>query len=371
MAKPVPWKKYTKFMVASCVLVLCACGDQETPASPHGLRAPFDVSVIRQQQGKAQEKAFKCKDIPPPLKDLYFSSVYDKGSANASLVDPEAEDDYLEKTKPIRTFESGLANIANSYVLSRPADTGISDCAVSWLKSWTQAGGLLGEENATGIFVRKWALSAISLAYLQIRDEPSIAITDHISIKTWIRNIAQKVIEDFSVNTDKKSRNNNHMYWAAWGVMSAAAALDDRDMFAWGLQKAQQGIDQIQEDGTLPLEMARGKKAYHYHHYAAIPLFMMANMAKENGTDLYARNDNALERLARVLLENIEDPAYFEKLTGEKQDLERTISASNLVWLEVYYKHTKDANALPWLEKFRPVKHSRVGGNATVLYSDQ
>ena len=98
---------------------------------------------------------------------------------------------------------------------------------------------------------------------------------------------------------------------------------------------------------------------------------MTASLAQKNGVDLFKENDKALKRLARVLIENLENQEYFENLTGEKQNLERTITSSNLSWLEPYYNDSGDPEALKWLEKFRPVKHSRVGGDATLLYGSK
>lgn len=161
------------------------------------------------------------------------------------------------------------------------------------------------------------------------------------------------------------------MYWAAWGVMTAGIVLNDQSFYNWGLYEAKLGIQDIQKNGTLPLELDRGKKAYNYHHFAAIPLFMMAHTADVNGDDLFGLNGQGLQRLGEVILDNMENQTLFEELTDEKQDLTRTITSSNLVWLEIYNKYYPSDNNMKWLTKYRSVKQSRVGGDATLLYSGE
>ncbi len=365
--------KYWKYkaLIGLSAITLTACDEAEKkPPAPaaNTLTAPFDVFTIREQDGKLDAGKFTCKDTPTPMRDLFFESMYDDDSKNASVVDPEAHKKYLENTKSIKDLESGLTRTANRYLLSKPPRTDIAECVLRWLDEWAAEDALLGKSNHMGDFVRKWALSSIALGYIQIRDETGLDAKEKKQAEDWIRRLTKRVIDDFSTRTDKNSRNNNHMYWAAWGVTAAGIALNDRTFFDWGVERAREGITDIAADGTLPLEMARGPKAYNYHHYAAIPLFMIAHAAEKNGVDLYAENNQGLKRLARVLLENIEEPAYFEQKTGEKQNLERTVTRSNLSWLEPYYDHYHDPVALKWLTTFRPVKHSRVGGDATILY---
>lgn len=352
-------------------MTLISCGNEiEIPKPTHLLKPPFNIATIQKNLNAAYTKPFKCKKPPESLKDLFFESMYDKESENASIIDPEAYKTYKEATKPFQTFEIGLSTTANLYIRSIPPRKEIASCVINWLTTWADAQAMLGEDNHSGEFIRKWILASIAMAYTQVRDDASISPEDHQKIHVWISQLADRVMKDFSEYPDMKSRNNNHMYWAAWSVMASGIALDDKKLFDWALNEEKEALKQIQKDGTLPLELARGRKAYNYHHFAAIPLFMMAETAYINHIDLFNSDDQALQRFAHVILENMDDQSYFEKLTGEKQDLTRTITSSNLVWLEIYRKHFEDTDADLWLSKFRPVKQSRVGGNATLLYGE-
>lgn len=60
------------------------------------------------------------------------------------------------------------------------------------------------------------------------------------------------------------------MYWAGWGVITAAVVLDDKKLFDWGIESARIGIRQIQRTAPCPSN-SPAARAYNYHHYAAIP----------------------------------------------------------------------------------------------------
>lgn len=362
-----PRKAYKILMAIVMTTIICSC-EQTHPPRDYSLRVPFDVSDIRKNIKTPYTKKFKCRIPPEPMKDLFFETMYDKSSKNASVVNPDALKTYKEKTKPLKTFESRLTSTANMYVKSDPPRAEIAACVISWMSIWADARAMLGKDNKSGEFLRKWLLSSISLAYIQVRNDPYIAPAEHQKVQEWIRAVSQRVVGDFTKHPHIGSRNNNHMYWAAWGVMAAGIALDDQEMFDWALYEAKVGIHTIQDNGTLPLEISRGRKAYHYHVFAAVPLFMMAETARVNDIDLYSVNKEGLKRLANLILENTDDQADFVKLTGEEQDLTRTLTSSSLVWLEIYLKYYKNEMADLLLERFRPFKHSRVGGDATLLY---
>ncbi len=364
------YKLLTSITLLGC-FVITSCYKPQDAKDSKVLLPPFDVALVRSNVQEPYSKKFRCKRPPEPMKDLFFESMYDKDSKNASEIDPEAYDVYKNDTKPLRTLESGLATTANYYLKSNPPRSEIAECVMAWLSIWGDDNALLGKSSQNGDFLRKWLLSSISLAYLQVKDDPYISPELHEKTKAWIRRITERVIQDFSKNSDKNSRNNNHMYWAAWGVMTAGIVLNDQSFYNWGLYEAKLGIQDIQKNGTLPLELDRGKKAYNYHHFAAIPLFMMAHTADVNGDDLFGLNGQGLQRLGEVILDNMENQTLFEELTDEKQDLTRTITSSNLVWLEIYNKYYPSDNNMKWLTKYRSVKQSRVGGDATLLYSGE
>jgi poly(beta-D-mannuronate) lyase len=357
-----------KSLMAGCALLaLAALPFAALASASHSLKPPFDVEAVRQKVGKKDQRPFTCAAPPAAMKDLHMESFYEK-DGTFSNINKEAHAAYKKAMKPASTFEVKLTYMANRYVKSNPPRADFAKCDLDWLANWAQGDALLGDVNKNGEYTRKWLLGSIASSWMQIRDEPSLDPAKRKIVTDWIRRVAEKAKADFSRDTHLKSRQNNHLYWAAWGVGAAGLALDDREFFDWGVEKAREGIGHIQKDGTLPLEVARGKKAYLYHMFAAMPLFMLANAAEKNGIDLFRENDGALKRLGALCLQNLGDPEYFEEITDIDQDLTRVGTSSDLGWVEIYRQHYADPAADAALRKFRPVKHSRFGGNITLLY---
>jgi len=84
--------------------------------------------------------------------------------------------------------------------------------------------------------------------------------------------------------------------------------------------------------GTLPLEMARGSRALHYHLYALAPLVLLAEFGEANHMDLYARANGAVHRLVNTSVAGIQDPAPFAKATNVPQEVPKTISGGQIGW---------------------------------------
>lgn len=336
------------------------------------IRPPFDAPLIRALKGAPDEKPFTCPAATPsPMQDLVFSSFYKKGDESASHVDKKAMKTYKAAIKPLSEYESAISAMANRYLRSDPPREDVAECALLWLDRWARQDALLGEEiTPNGEFVRKWALASLASSYLQIQDSPDISRKHKARVEKWLRRVAETVIADYSRDTELRSRRNNHLYWAAWSVAIASAALDDRRMLNWALDKGRFGIDQVTADGTLPLEIDRKGKALHYHTFAAGPLVLLAEIGMANGIgDLYTRNDHGLERLVDRVLEGIDDPVWFAHKTGTPQNLTGTTSSQNLGWIVPYAARFPTLEADEWIARIHPpVIQRRTGGDSILLY---
>lgn len=351
------------------ITVLSILLGRSAGAADSVLLSPFDLHAVRALAPADKDTDFSCKKPPAPPVHLQFFSMYKEGDKSRSIIDPEADATYKKAIAPVASYEKNLSKMANRVAVSARAD--IASCVLDWMHVWAKASALLGEVNANGQYVRKWVLGTVANSYMQIRDEPTLDATKKADVTVWIRRVGQAAQKDFSTDPDLNSRRNNHLYWAAWGVASAAIAVNDRAMFDWAMEKTRFGIDQIQKNGSLPLELTRRKRAYHYHFYATMPLFLLAEAGHRNGIDLFKYNGEGLKRLAQFNLANLDgDAALIKELTGLEQDKKRTGTPSDLGWLEIYVQHyPDDTSAQTALKKFRPMKASRMGGNITLLYS--
>ena len=346
------------------VIFAALAGAQVLGAAP--LQAPFDVEARRALHG-APPEPFTCPVPPGPVQDLLFDGFYRQGSGS-SVVDGAAMRTYRTARKPVDDYEKGLARLAERSVRTQPADSAVAHCALDWLDRWAAAGGYLGAVSRQGGYVRKWSLATVSFAWLAVRDASGLEPGKAARVKDWIAKWGALVRDDYSTGTDRSSRNNNHLYWAALAIGLAGVVGNDRTLFDWMVARYRFAMGQIGGDGTLPLEMNRGSKALHYHVFSLAALVPIAELGARNELDLYGDRDGALHRLVRRTLDGLDDPAFFERETGKKQSWVGTLNGGKLTWLEIYQARFPTDAGGRWLKRFRPLKNRRTGGNATLLW---
>ena len=346
------------------VFILAALAGGQILAAP--LQPPFDIDARRTLQGSLAAP-FICPPPPAPVRDLLFDGFYRPGSGS-SAVDGAAMRSYRAARKPIDDYEAGLARLAERHVHARPADISVAQCTLDWLDRWSAAGSYLGEISQQGGYVRKWSLATVSFACLAVRDAAGLDSGKAARVKDWIAKWGALVRDDYSTCTDRSSRNNNHLYWAALAVGLAGVVGDDRTLFDWMVARYRHAMGQIGRDGVLPLEMDRGSKALHYHVFSLAALIPIAELGARNGLDLYGDRDGALHLLVRGTLDGLDDPDFFERETGEKQSWVGSLNGGKLTWLEIYYARFPTDAARRWLMRFRPLKNRRTGGDATLLW---
>lgn len=307
-------------------------------------------------------KNIDCGEIPIPPTRMDFFSVYKKGDKTRSIEDPVAMQAYKQSIQPITQFENKLTKFSNDYLRSDGHASQNSYCAFTFLNNWAEQDALLAPANDQGIAVRKWTLATLSTSYAQISNDSSLPLLENLRVKNWLRKLAYQVVQDYSAE-GKISRRNNHLYWAAWSVAMTGAAINDPLLFRWGMIQGQKGLAEIEIDGTLAEELARGSRALHYHIFASTPLLMLDMLARKNHFNFQKNYPGHLDALLRLNLEGLKNPGYFEAITGSTQDVSKIYSPYSLAWLEIYdCRH-------PLLEKLRPMNQNRLGGDATLLYS--
>ncbi len=195
-------------------------------------------------------------------------------------------------------------------------------------------------------YQRKWDLAGAALAYIKLKSFASAE--QRRVIEPWLMRFADAARAFFD---DPKHKRNNHWYWLGLAVGATAIATDsDRHwQMARGIMADAAG--DIAADGTLPMEIARGARAIHYHAFAVMPLVVLAELARFKEEDWYAMGDGALHRLVDVTLRGLNDPALFDQLAGVQQ--QRPVGAG-AGWLQIYGASYPDR-----LKEFMPSMQSR------------
>jgi len=313
-----------------------------------------------------------CLPPPPPFtKTLDFPSKYQGSDEERIDIDLEAQAQYVLQTKAITDMEKGL-----SLLITRYMDTGDKvqlTCALKWLSTWAGARAMYGTATThTGRSMRKWCLASLSSAYLRLKFSSSKPLLHYPAqatrIETWFSEVADRVKPEWPP-TERPDKFNNHFYWSAWALMATAVATNRQDLFDAGATLYHVFAAQVDPEGYLPNELARGSGAAGYHSYAMLPISMVAAFGRANGVDLASEGNGALSRLAVRAQAAIENPSSFAEKAGAAQS-EQAESTSAWAWLEPYcwtVSCTPEQRAL--LLDHRPARVTRLGGNITSVFS--
>lgn len=312
----------------------------------------FAVFVLLLSSGSASYAFKLCDDPVRAIKDISATGYYT--DSKYSVIDYKKKALLTEQTAPITLFTNTVSGFADDY-LAHKKKRAVS-CAVKWLNTWALNEALLGEmKSSQAQYVRIWALDSITLSYLKIK--PGVDKDRANNIEKWISDLA-----NVTLSFKDKLPKNNLTYYLGLGLMGAGVATDRPDLINEALIIYDQAMEDIQEDGSLPKEMGRGKRALVYHNYSLEPLVIMSELSRLIGQDWYSRHPGKLSKLAEIVIKGNNDPTLFQEKTGEVQDI---IGSNSFGWAEFAEHFYKDTEEVKPLLKTRPFISPKLGGNLT------
>lgn len=260
-------------------------------------------------------EAGACPAAPPAIRDLEMSRPYtdDVGSA----ADTATTARHVAEAEPLKAWLSFVTRSADA-AMSAGGDAAAEAgrCAVGWIAEWARAGALLGDMTSKQAeYERKWDMTGAALAWLKVRRHAST--DERRDIDTWLARLADAATHFAELPGHKR---NNHWFWLGLGLGAVAIATADPVRWARAHAIYRDALTEIAADGTLRLEMARGKRALHYHAFALMPLVTLAELAASRGEDWWSEREGSLHRLVAVTLRGLADPAQFDRLAAVAQE---------------------------------------------------
>jgi poly(beta-D-mannuronate) lyase len=250
-------------------------------------------------------------------------------------------------------------------------NTGAAACVMKILLQQAQADALTGTMSSNQAnYVQNWTLGALAITYLKVRPAGADALgatpAQIAALQLWMKKVGNEVETYFTARHEKGTNDgrNNHLYWAGFADMAAGIAANNRNLYDWGVSTYKDGIDEIAPDGTLPLEIARGQRALHYHLFALAPLVTMAELGTVNGDDLYSYNHSNLRLLISRSIAGLADNHYFSTKAGALQDTPENgkIKSNDVVWLAPYLRRFPDAGISAMLSRTSREPYGYLGG---------
>jgi poly(beta-D-mannuronate) lyase len=264
-------------------------------------------------------RAMACAAPPPAVIDIDANSYY--SDSHHSIIDPVRKARNEAATRPVDAMLATVSTAASAWQLRRdPAD---ARCALDWMAAWAGQNAMLGVMTTEqSFYTRKWALGGLALSYARVRSVATAA--ERKRIDGWLLAMADATIRHSDAH---KGVRNNHYYWEGLAVTATGAVTGDARCLDWGSKVFAYAMDQVQPDGTLPLEVARAGRALSYHLFAAAPLVMMASIL-----DVQAA---PLDRLVTFSVAALNDPAILRNITGVAQEIPAGVPG----WLAIYVRH--------------------------------
>jgi poly(beta-D-mannuronate) lyase len=345
-------------LIAAAVCCPLAASGEPLPA-PFSLRDPADVTG----------RATACDETPPPILSLELPSKYGDDGPERDDVDEEADKAFEAAMAPVRAYQGLVVRQANRF--TERGRSGDAACAIRLLDAWASAGALSDIRNNTAIFKLATTVSALSVAWLQVRHFANAE--EAVRIEGWLAGRAEAIRSNFDGRDSDSARFGNHRAWAGLAVASAGLGAGRRDLVDWGQSAYEAIVCHAEPDGALPIEMRRGKKARDYHLFALSPLTLLAEIGVAQGRDSYALCDRALARIIRFTFEAVADPAAIEARAEAGQaafpEDAPLPPANRLAFMEPYLKRFPDAvPQAAAILALRPLKSTDLGGDMTLLF---
>jgi poly(beta-D-mannuronate) lyase len=250
--------------------------------------------------GEGSAAGFACPKMPAISPQMGITSRYYGPSVDAtfSTMNPKA----VAEQKPVRTRVGGpvvaLNRLTSEYVAAQPAERHqIGACIAGLVHGMTGNRYLSEPKSREDRYFRDWLMVAV-LADLLSLDETLLDEVLDSPTRAWIKQAAGESDAFF-----QSQPVDNHYYWSGLSLVLSAAVLKDHSIEEAGQRVLSRGLEQVNQKGMLPAEVARGKRATHYHLFAAVPLAAMQQVVGDR------EQITALSRLTRTLLLDLRDGA--------------------------------------------------------------
>jgi poly(beta-D-mannuronate) lyase len=296
------------------------------------LRSPWDGKQVA-----FTAAAYSCPAITHIAPDLVTDGFYRLDDPTHSIIDPVRQEAYRKSSAGVKN--AGLAIVAAADDYRGTGSRSAAQCAMAQILTLAEDHALAGKMSSKqAYYVQGWVAGAVAIAYLKIREAGLATPQQTEVIANWMQSVGEQTKQyyDGHKKAGHGDSQNNHLYWAGVELAAIGVAANDRKDFDWAMAAYDNGVDQIQPDGSLPLEMARGGRALHYHLYALAPLVLLAEFGEANHLDLYSHANGAIHRLVNFSVAGVQNPAPLVKATGVQQELAKPLTGDQIGWAPPY-----------------------------------
>ena len=281
------------------------------------------------------------------------------------------QDAWRAAIEPLFAFEDSVSELAGGFVAS--GDPAFADCLIDLLGRWAAADALLRfhhtDEDMQAWFNSGDMLFAAGLAYSVVRDQVPGRTADKQAIDAWLARAAHNHL---AVGGGPSSCCNNHLYRRALYATIIGVLAGDDSLFQVGVGALLSALHELTEEGALPREIDRGRRAAHYQNYGLLYLVPIAQIIERQGYPAFdlSVDGRTLHDAVDFTIDVLEDPDTLAGLAPPRQDYDFVHDDQYFAWMEIWLSRF-DA---PRLERFvaprRPIYNRSAGGYVTLFFWD-
>jgi poly(beta-D-mannuronate) lyase len=361
----------TAMYIAAAMLSLCSLASAQSVSSPTA--SYIDVQQRHRQLAHNKNprvataitslaSCTKLPEVQPPTGRMIIPPHYLSGGHGPTNPAEAAA------TRVYNSFERRVTAGMNQWLVT--SNKAEAQCAQQQLDTWANAAALLNydsKESSQAWFQVEWTLSSIAISESVLVNEPSL---DPAQVKRdiqWMNKVAHRTV-DFDI---AGKQTNNHHYWRGLAAVSTGVISSDNKLFAWGIGVYKQAINELDQRGALPQEMARHERAIHYQSFALQPLVPLAEFAERQHIPLYqyrSPSGRTINDAVNFLGAAIANPKIIEAYTPDPQMLDD--KGSDFFSFAEFYSHHVTAAQIPAaiLDGLKqPTFATRIGGSTTVV----
>lgn len=331
------------------------------------------VLMATAQPAAAQSDDAACATPPTPVVSLDYGSRYTDDSVSRSDIDEEGNAEVNAALAPIEDFLRDLSSRANDVLEGEGDQVRQADCIIDQIAVWAEADAFSELGTITANFSIGSRLAGFAMVYRQVAPF-STRIAARDTIKDWLGRRVDEQMAFWEEDATAGAKTGNLRGWATLAINLVGEIRNDPVALRWSAWSATYLQCEALEDGSLPQEMRRGKYALHYQLHAISPMVLTTLLLEEQGFSIQGVCDNALDRIVQFAVDDLDTGAASEAHSGKTQsyfDGTEDLSSHELAWIEAYLVMSPNADLDALAEKYRPLRHSKLGGDQALIWKGE
>lgn len=277
-------------------------------------------------------------------------------------------DEWKLASEPLFQFEDSVSLLAGSYVAT--GDGYYAECLVSFLHRWASHDALM-DFHYSGMEPQAWfatesMIFAAAMAYSVVRGHVDDMREERAEVEEWLQRLAHRHAS--IPGEDGNSCCNNHFYRRALYAAMVGVLTEDDELFRFGVSAVYSALHDMTDEGALPLEVARGRRATHYQNYALLYLLPIMEIVDRQGYDIHDLeiDGKTIHDAVDFAMEIIDDPEVLGNLAPREQYTDFLQDPQFFAWMELYQARFDDPRIADFLPRLRPVYNRSAGGYMTL-----